>query len=257
MKTPVLIPAYNAERHIQRTLGGISEELEPIVLANGCEDSTAELAREMGATVVEIEEAGKMPALQTGVRLLGERALEPILAIDADSRPDFPRNFAQGMKKALTHPEVGVVTGPYRYVNRKGHPTNTIRAGKAYTRNMFANHSGKNYACGRNMGFYFRTTETRDAFLELPNYWPGEDKAIADTIVDMGGKHVYCLDPRTVVSTSDETQIPLLQRVCLQFSPEQRHKILLERYVSRGPADSRPYLGRESRAAQSSQVFAK
>jgi glycosyltransferase involved in cell wall biosynthesis len=82
----VVIPAHNEEAVIGRCLRVLAEgvrpgELEVIVVANGCGDRTAEVAREQGAQVVETEIAGKTNALRLG----DERCTGfPRLYLDAD-----------------------------------------------------------------------------------------------------------------------------------------------------------------------------
>jgi glycosyltransferase involved in cell wall biosynthesis len=83
----VIIPAHNEERVIVRTLeamiaGHSPGELEIIVVANGCSDATAEVARGFGApvTVIETPVASKVHALNLG---------------DAAARA-FPRIYSDG-----------------------------------------------------------------------------------------------------------------------------------------------------------------
>ncbi len=79
-KTPVIIAAFNEERYIGGTLQALpAAEVEPIVAVNGSTDSTAEIARSFGATTLEFEDQGKLPAQQAALRYLGDRALEPVL----------------------------------------------------------------------------------------------------------------------------------------------------------------------------------
>ena len=66
----ILIPAHNEAAVLPRTLrtllNGLRPDAEVLVLANGCSDSTAAVAREAGAAVVEIQEASKTAALNAG-----------------------------------------------------------------------------------------------------------------------------------------------------------------------------------------------
>ena len=72
----VVIPAHNEEAVIARCLsslfaGAKDGELEVVVVCNGCEDSTAEVARQTapGAAVLEIPVASKVAALNAGDRI--------------------------------------------------------------------------------------------------------------------------------------------------------------------------------------------
>lgn len=59
MKFSIIIPAYNAEGHISNALESIQEQsfkdYELIVICDSCTDKTAEMAREAGAIVEEVE----------------------------------------------------------------------------------------------------------------------------------------------------------------------------------------------------------
>jgi len=69
----VVIPAHNEERVVGRALRSLTlraepDELEIVVVCNGCSDRTAEVARAVcpGATVLEIDTASKIAALNEG-----------------------------------------------------------------------------------------------------------------------------------------------------------------------------------------------
>ena len=68
----MIIPAYNEESVIQRTirsvLGDTGPDVEVIVVANGCQDRTAEMARACGdrVQVIETDVPGKCNAINLG-----------------------------------------------------------------------------------------------------------------------------------------------------------------------------------------------
>ncbi len=73
MKNPlvsVIIPAYNEEKYIQNALESIKKQsydrLETVVVANGCSDNTAKVAREFGARVIETPVVGSSNAKNLG-----------------------------------------------------------------------------------------------------------------------------------------------------------------------------------------------
>lgn len=81
----VVIPAHNEENGIGRLLRALGcpdpVPFEVVVVANGCSDSTARIARELGATVVETPVPSKVKALALG----DTQALSfPRLYVDGD-----------------------------------------------------------------------------------------------------------------------------------------------------------------------------
>jgi colanic acid/amylovoran biosynthesis glycosyltransferase len=94
MPFSVVIPAHNEEAVIGRCLSSLMEgappgELEVLVVCNGCDDRTAEVARESapGATVLEIRVASKVAALNAG----DEHATYfPRFYVDADVELTYP-----------------------------------------------------------------------------------------------------------------------------------------------------------------------
>jgi glycosyltransferase involved in cell wall biosynthesis len=85
----VIIPAYNEEKYIEATIDSVlaqgkdEHELEIIVVANGCNDRTAEIAKYCTPYVHEIEERGISVAKNYGF----ENALgEVVIFLDADTR---------------------------------------------------------------------------------------------------------------------------------------------------------------------------
>jgi hypothetical protein len=82
----VVVPAHNEESVIAANLAKLLEgtapgEFEVVVVANGCADRTAEVARRDGVRVLETEEPGKANALR-----LGDAACRtfPRIYLDAD-----------------------------------------------------------------------------------------------------------------------------------------------------------------------------
>jgi len=94
----ILVPAHNEELVIGRCLEAIAPELRArdsvLVVADRCSDATAQIARSLGATVLERgpeEEPGRAAARQAGLEYARELDWDAVLMIDADSvvQPGF------------------------------------------------------------------------------------------------------------------------------------------------------------------------
>jgi len=92
-KTVVLIPAHNEESGIASTLSSIGESrpenCRVLCVAHNCTDGTAEVARNVGAEVVEIQDAGtggKPDAIKGGLSALDTDPPDVVVVIDADCR---------------------------------------------------------------------------------------------------------------------------------------------------------------------------
>jgi colanic acid/amylovoran biosynthesis glycosyltransferase len=103
MAISVVVPAHNEEAVIGRCLSSLLEEAPPgelqvLVVCNGCQDRTAEVARQSapGAEVVEIPAASKVAALNTGDELASDF---PRFYVDADVELRYPalRSVAQAL----------------------------------------------------------------------------------------------------------------------------------------------------------------
>jgi cellulose synthase/poly-beta-1,6-N-acetylglucosamine synthase-like glycosyltransferase len=87
----ILIPAHNEELVIDKTLETIVPQLTDrdrlIVIADNCNDRTAQKARNFGVTVIErnnLKYRGKGYALDCGVRFLEQNSPEVVIVFDAD-----------------------------------------------------------------------------------------------------------------------------------------------------------------------------
>ncbi|MEV6237230.1 glycosyltransferase [Lentzea sp. NPDC051838] len=97
----VVIPAHNEERGIARCLevllaGTSAGELDVVVVANACDDATADVARAAGVRVVETAIAGKVHAMTLGDK---ECSAFPRLYLDADV--DLDAESLRAMVSAL------------------------------------------------------------------------------------------------------------------------------------------------------------
>lgn len=90
-ETVVLVPAHNEEGEIGKTLQILLEDLPEktriLCVAHNCTDSTASVARRLGAEVIEVNDSatgGKPDALKAGLRFLDANPPEVVVVIDAD-----------------------------------------------------------------------------------------------------------------------------------------------------------------------------
>ncbi len=93
ISSAILIPAHNEESGITKTLENLKTQIssndQVVVIADNCEDSTADIARSFGFTVIERQnktERGKGYALDFGMAHLKRLDLIPdvVIIIDAD-----------------------------------------------------------------------------------------------------------------------------------------------------------------------------
>ena len=118
----VVIPAHDEATVIGRLLDALAgdprgHELELVVVANGCTDATARVAASYGAsvTVVEIEEASKIAALEAGDRAA---TVFPRAYVDADVVVDVAALLA--LADELERPGGPLVASPRLEVDTDG-----------------------------------------------------------------------------------------------------------------------------------------
>lgn len=125
-KLAVVIPAHNEAAQIAAVLTAIHRSFYPehsyavMVIADNCEDATAETARTAGATVFERSDPvdrGKGQALDWFLRKHADLVsqYEGVVIVDADTLVD--RNFLKEISDSLSLPEVQVVQGFYGVSN--------------------------------------------------------------------------------------------------------------------------------------------
>lgn len=248
MSIPVLIPARNESRHIGETLEALSrqtENTEPIVVVNGNTDSTPDIARNMGALVLESSE-GKMPALQVGMRHLGKRVLESLLILDADSKPLF-KGWASRLSTnlaSLPKEDPAIVWGPYFF-----HGEINLVVGAFYTATSVQvswvdrDKAKPRTVRGGNIGLKINNEDLFEELLGLENYWPREDVAIFDTAVKHDANKKVVFHPEAWVQTSGYRSADILKKVIR----ERRHpsKITDDSYAREAPLGSKPYFSKD------------
>ena len=103
--TAVVIPAFNEQRRIARTLAGVNQALQHfdqpiqlIVVDNASSDQTAEISQYFGATVVKEQKKGVGAARQTGLYSLDHNT-QSVLTTDSDTvvAPFWITNHSQAL----------------------------------------------------------------------------------------------------------------------------------------------------------------
>src|SRR5262245_17055169 len=89
-RVAILIPAHNEETGIARTLRAVGVLLQSddrvLVVADNCQDRTADVARDSGAEVIDrhdLQRRGKGFALDHGIKHLSSNPPEILIVIDA------------------------------------------------------------------------------------------------------------------------------------------------------------------------------
>jgi glycosyltransferase involved in cell wall biosynthesis len=118
MQITVVIPAYNEAARLGRVLAALLDaptsgpDIEVVVAANGCTDSTADVARQHGARVIELAAPSKTAALNAAD---AAATAYPRIYVDADMvlSPELIRELARavstpGILAAVPRPEIDV-----------------------------------------------------------------------------------------------------------------------------------------------------
>jgi len=245
IRTPVIIPAFNEEAFIGCTLESLpGNPIEPIVVDNGSQDQTTAVAQRYGVEVVTLDQQGKLPAIQHVLRKLGDRALDPLLILDADTRPLFPVHWHRQMRQLLTSQPVGIpvaVGGPEIYY---GKPVVEVIVRSLHqipvTLRDRLNQSKRIGRCGPNMGISIQNEAALEDILALPHYWPREDKALVSTIMGHSGHYYAPVTPETLVITRrHEGRVPLRQRLRMGYEASMAQAS--SNYAQRGAPGSIPF----------------
>jgi len=131
-RTTVLIPAHNERDIIGGIIGDVTSQLHSgdraIVIADNCDDDTAEVSKGFGAEVIErtnLEQRGKSYALQYALNLLSEEQVLPevIIVVDADCRISSQAISALSSKVGETNRPV---QGSYIFGGLKGSATSNL-----------------------------------------------------------------------------------------------------------------------------------
>ena len=262
---PVIIPSYKGREYVDSVITALPEQyFRPIVAVNGEDDGTVDRALELGAEAFTSPEQGKMPAIQEALRRLGQDAVHPLVIMDVDTRIIRPEKWYSEAQKAL---EISgdrplYMTGPIVFTHR-----NALEAALRTARYNQKSLSGREYHhpqdgaapinshYGPNTLLHLKTHGALRDTLDLPNYWPGEDRAVADVILNNGGVFRQNHSTDMLASTPLSEAYPPIGKAAVRkvrnmlgLGKEQNRQHTLSNYVQRGPNGSVPYARPEERS---------
>jgi glycosyltransferase involved in cell wall biosynthesis len=214
-RVPALIPAFEEQDYIGATLAAIdTRSVEPIVIVNGQnQGKTIDIVRnfaDAGVTLLESAVQGQLPALQYGMSWLGERALDPVLLLDADSRPLRPKHWARAMTKDMPRDKPSVVAGPFAFEGGKSSDM-VLRNIREYLLALKAQATHQPRVYGRNMALHLYDDDTLAAFMDLPHVWLHNDQMMANNVVSHDGDAIQAFGLNSTVITSARYKRTLLQ----------------------------------------------
>jgi glycosyltransferase involved in cell wall biosynthesis len=202
----VVIPAYNEEENILRTLSSLSRTatrrpVEFIVVDNNSKDRTAELIRAAGVTCLKETQQGVTPARNAGLR-----AARGQYVINADADTIYPPDWLEQMFKPLENPAVAACYGRFSFIPIGNtsrftyffyeHAADALRYFNKYFREEAVNVYGFNSSFRRAQGLEV------DGFDHPPQ--ANEDGWLALKLRDKGfGKLYYVTHPKALVWTTD------------------------------------------------------
>lgn len=166
MKISIVIPAYNEEKYIGKTLQSIKEmdlkkdwDLEIVVIDGGSTDNTKKEAEKYGARVVKEPHKGIGFARQEGIK----HAKGEIIAFtDADTV--VPKDWLERIVEELLKPDVSFVYGTFRVKDGRFPYYHFINYIQPHWLWWLHNLFGKPIAAGQNMAFWREKAQSVGGF---------------------------------------------------------------------------------------------
>lgn len=128
MKKIIIIPAYNEQENIERTVNAIKKSAQGFdyVIINDCStDSTRKICEEKGFNIVNLPiNLGIGGAVQTGYKYAYENGYDVAVQVDGDGQHD--PEFLNTMAKYLVEHQVDMVIGS-RFIEKKGFQSSITR----------------------------------------------------------------------------------------------------------------------------------
>ena len=120
----LVVPVFNEEAVIERKIRNAlaldypREQLEVLIVADGCTDATCAIARRFDVRLIELPRGGKAAALNRGAT----EARGDILVM-TDANVDLAPDALRVLARAFADPEVGGVSGKKKAIIRRGADT--------------------------------------------------------------------------------------------------------------------------------------
>ena len=128
MKKIIIIPAYNEEENIERTVNAIQKSAQGFdyVIINDCSiDNTRKICEEKGFNIVNLPiNLGIGGAVQTGYKYAYENGYDVAVQVDGDGQHD--PEFLNTMADYLIEHQVDMVIGS-RFIEKKGFQSSITR----------------------------------------------------------------------------------------------------------------------------------
>ena len=195
----VIVPAYNEAAVIKRTLAPLSraaveDYIDLVVVANGCSDDTADVARSVpGVRVVELEQGSKPAALNAGD---AATTLWPRIYLDADI--ELSADAVLAVLDRLAEDDVLVARPEYR-VDTSG--ASALVRSYYRARNRIARHKLAMWGAGA----YGLNEKGHDRFGAFPTV-TGDDLFV-DTRFEAHEKAVVATSPSVVKTPADTSSL--------------------------------------------------
>lgn len=193
MLISVVIPVFNSERHIERTLNSILEQkcaeydLELIAVNDGSKDSTLEILNRFSQqiTILNQENQGPATARNTGGKAANG---EIILFTDSDTVPH--KDWINKMFYAFQDPEIHVCAGTYSIANPQSYLARIIQSEieNRYSRFEEYIRFGGTYNLGVRKALFMGTGGFNESF----RHASGEDNDFCYKILKTGNKIKFC-----------------------------------------------------------------
>ncbi|MBO0819901.1 MAG: glycosyltransferase [Nocardiopsaceae bacterium] len=203
-----LLPSCLASMHL--AIGGIRRSrglpVRLVVVADACQDRTAEVARQAGAVVVSVDARCVGAARAAGARevLRRTRHLDPrdvwLATTDADTLVP-----ARWLREQARYADLGwdAVAGTVRVENWRGHPPG-VRS--AFAERYDAGSGPHPHVHGANLGFRAAAYLRAGGFPDVPT---GEDHALVPALHSAGARVLRTRALPVVTSARREARAPL------------------------------------------------